>query len=219
MKSKLIAALDVDSYERATQLVRLLREVAGIFKVGSQLFTRVGPGIVEFIHRQGGQCFLDLKFHDIPNTVAKAVEAAAALNVHMVSVHTAGGAEMLQAAARVPGPLILGVTVLTSVPGNVGDEVLRRARLARDCGLAGVVASPQEIRMLRETLGEKFLIVTPGIRPAGAGAGDQKRVMTPREAVAAGADFIVVGRPILEAEDPAVAARQIASEIESGASA
>src|SRR5260221_879676 len=146
MKSKLIVALDVDSYETATGLVRDLRDVVDVYKVGSQLFTRVGPKIVEFINEQGKQCFLDLKFHDIPNTVAKAVESAASLGVFMLTLHTCGGAEMLKAAAQlIPGrPVLLGVTVLTSVGGNVAQEVLRLAQLAHDCGLNGVVASPQE---------------------------------------------------------------------------
>jgi orotidine-5'-phosphate decarboxylase len=214
MKSKLIVALDIENHEKATALVRELSEVVEIFKVGSQLFTRVGPKIVEFINEQGKTCFLDLKFHDIPNTVAKAVESAAALKVHMVTVHTCGGAEMLKAAVAVQHrPLLLGVTVLTSVGGNVESEVLRLARLARDCGLNGAIASPREIHPIRKAIGENFLIVTPGIRPAWAEAGDQKRVMTPAEAVAAGASYIVVGRPIIAAKEPAAAALQITTEM------
>ncbi|MGD0651098.1 MAG: orotidine-5'-phosphate decarboxylase [Verrucomicrobiia bacterium] len=215
MKSKLIVALDVDSYEKATALVKELREVVEIFKVGSQLFTRVGPKIVEFISEQNKKCFLDLKFHDIPHTVAKAVESAATLRVFMLTVHASGGAEMLKAAAQmIPGrPVILGVTVLTSVGGNVQAEVLRLAKLAQQCGLNGVVASPHEIMPLRRTLGERFLIVTPGIRPAWAEAGDQKRVMTPAEAVAAGASYIVVGRPIIAAEKPTAAALRVTTEM------
>ncbi len=208
MKSKLIVALDVDSYDQATRLVEELKEVVEVFKVGSQLFTRVGPKIVDFINRQERRCFLDLKFHDIPNTVAKAVESAAALRVLMLTLHTAGGEEMLGAAASATGPggpVLIGVTVLTSVAGNVESEVLARATLAKSCGLAGVVASPREIKPLRQTFGNEFLIITPGIRPAWAEAGDQKRVMTPAEASAAGADFIVVGRPIIAAEQPAAA--------------
>ncbi len=212
MKSKLIVALDVDSYERATALVEELSAVVEIFKVGSQIFTRVGPHIVEFITGQGKKCFLDLKFHDIPNTVAKAVESATALRVFMLTVHASGGEEMLRAAASVPNrPLLLGVTVLTSVAGNVVGEALRLANLSKECGLDGVIASPQEIRPIRAALGEKFLIVTPGIRPAWSEAGDQKRIMTPAEAVAAGADYIVVGRPIIAASNTAEAARRIAT--------
>jgi orotidine-5'-phosphate decarboxylase len=214
MKSKLIVALDVDDFDRATALVRDLAEAVDTFKVGSQMFTRVGPKIIEFINAAGKQVFLDLKFHDIPNTVAKAVESAAALKVFMLTVHVSGGAEMLKAAAGIPRrPALLGVTVLTSVAGNVGADVRRYALLARDCGLEGVIASPHEIKMLREAMGEKFLIVTPGIRPSWADAGDQKRVMTPSEAVAAGANYIVVGRPIIAAPDPLAAAKRVANEM------
>jgi orotidine-5'-phosphate decarboxylase len=215
MKSKLIVALDVDNYDEAAGLVKDLRDAVEVFKVGSQLFTRYGPKIVEFINEQGRQCFLDLKFHDIPNTVAKAVESAAALKVFMLTVHTCGGEEMLKAAARlIPGrPVIVGVTVLTSVPGNVVGEVVERARLAQKCGLNGVVASPKELPVLRKEFGEKFLIVTPGIRPEWADAGDQKRVMTPAEAVAAGASYIVVGRPIVAAPKPVAAALRILTEM------
>jgi orotidine-5'-phosphate decarboxylase len=215
MKSKLIVALDVDSYERAAALVKNLREVVETFKVGSILFTRVGPKIVDFINEQGRRCFLDLKFHDIPNTVAKAVESAAALQAFMLTVHASGGEEMLRAAAQtIPGrPVILGVTVLTSVGGNVKKEVLRLAGLAQQCGLDGVVASPLEIELIRKAMGEKFLIVTPGIRPAWAETGDQKRVMTPAEAVAAGADYIVVGRPIIAAPHPITAALRVTTEM------
>ncbi len=217
MKSKLIVALDVDGYDEAAALVRELREVVAVFKVGSQLFTRVGPKIVEFIHAQGCECFLDLKFHDIPHTVAKAVESAAALKVRMLTVHACGGEDMLRAAAAVPGrPLLLGVTVLTSVGGDVQSEVVRRAKLAQACGLDGAIASPREIELLRREVGDKFLIVTPGIRPAWAETGDQKRVMTPAEAVAAGASYIVVGRPILAAKKPAEAALRVIAEMAGG---
>jgi len=214
MKSKLIVALDVDSYDRAAELVRQLRDDVEVFKVGSQLFTRTGPRIVEFINTQGRQCFLDLKFHDIPNTVAKAVESAAALRVAMLTVHVAGGEQMLRAASQVSDrPLLLGVTVLTSVAGDVQAEVVRRAQLAKDCGLDGVIASPREIRELRRAMGEPFLIVAPGIRPAGEDAGDQKRVMTPRDAIAAGASYIVVGRPIVADREPRAAAQRILREM------
>jgi orotidine-5'-phosphate decarboxylase len=214
MKSKLIVALDVDSLPEAVALIQKTRNVVDVYKVGSQLFTRVGPGIVTFLREQGKECFLDLKFHDIPNTVAKAVESAIALQVRMLTLHACGGAEMLRAAATVPNhPLLLGVTVLTSAGGNVQGEVLGLAKLAKKCGLNGVVASPREIRPLRELMGEKFLIVTPGIRPAKTEAGDQRRAMTPAEAVIAGADYIVVGRPIITASNPARAALRIAEEI------
>jgi orotidine-5'-phosphate decarboxylase len=216
MKSKLIVALDVDTFEEAATLIRSTRDVVDVFKVGSQLFTRVGPRILTLLREQGRECFLDLKFHDIPNTVAKAVAAAAALNVSMLTLHACGGAEMLRAAAVVPNrPRLLGVTVLTSVAGNVQAEVLRLAKLAKECGLDGVIASPHEIRPIREAFGKEFLIVSPGIRPANAKAADQKRVMTPAEAVVAGASYIVVGRPIIEADDAARAAADIAAEIAS----
>src|ERR1043166_6979933 len=192
MKSKLIVALDVDSYERATTLVKELGEIVDVFKVGSQLFTRVGPSMVEFIHAQGRKCFLDLKFHDIPNTVAKAVESAAAMSVHMLTVHASGGTEMLKAAANVPNrPLLLGVTVLTSVAGNVEKQARQLAKQALVSGCDGVIASPHEIRPLRKALGEHFLIVTPGIRPVWAEPGDQERTMTPAEAVAVGGGYLV----------------------------
>lgn len=214
MKSKLIVALDVDEYEQAAQLVRALAGTVDVFKVGSQLFTRVGPKIIEFINGRGKQVFLDLKFHDIPNTVAKAVAAAGALHVRMLTVHASGGAEMLQAAARVPNrPQILGVTVLTSVAGDVSDRVVELAKLAEQSGLDGVIASPQEVRPIRDATWKDFLVVTPGIRPAGSETGDQQRVMTPREAIAAGASYIVVGRPIIAAADPLKAALQITEDI------
>ena len=214
MKSKLIVALDVDSYERATTLVKELGEIVDTFKVGSQLFTRVGPKIVEFINAQGKKCFLDLKFHDIPNSVAKAVEAAAEMRVHMLTVHASGGAEMLRAASAVPGrPLLLGVTVLTSVAGDVEKQVLELAKTVRLSGCDGVIASAHEIRRLRKAVGEYFLIVAPGIRPAWAETGDQKRVMTPAEAVAAGANYVVVGRPVVAAEKPGAAALRITTEM------
>jgi orotidine-5'-phosphate decarboxylase len=220
MKSKLIVALDVDTLQEAAALIQVTRDVVDVFKVGSQLFTRVGPPILAFLHEQGKECFLDLKFHDIPSVVANAVAAAAALKVSMVTVHACGGAEMLRAAAAVPNrPRLLGVTVLTSVSGDVQAEVLRRAKLAKECGLDGVIASPREIRAVREAMGSNFLIVTPGIRPAKAEAGDQQRVMTPAEAIAAGASYIVVGRPIIGADDPARAAANIAAEIASVANA
>ena len=220
MKSKLIVALDVDSFEEAAVLIQVLADAVDLFKVGSQLFTRVGPRIIEFLHEHDKGCFLDLKFHDIPNTVAKAVESAAALRVRMLTLHTCAGRETLRAAAAVPKhPLLLGVTVLTSVGGEVQTEVLHLAKLAKECGLNGVIASPHEIRLLREAVGKDFLIVTPGIRPAGADAGDQKRVMTPAEAIAAGANYIVVGRPIIAADDPAQAAGKILKEMASTATA
>jgi orotidine-5'-phosphate decarboxylase len=216
MKSKLIVALDVESYQDANALIRTMSDMVDIFKVGSQLFTRVGPRIIEFLNEHGKECFLDLKFHDIPNTVARAVESAAALRVHLLTLHTCGGAEMLEAAAAIPNhPLLLGVTMLTSVGGDVQSEVLRLAKLAKASGLNGVIASPHETRVIREVIGKDFLIVAPGIRPSWAESGDQKRVMTPADAVAAGASYIVVGRPIIAASDPAQAAAHILEEMAS----
>ena len=216
MKSKLIVALDVDSYVRATALVEELGKIVDVFKVGSQLFTRVGPQIVEFLHGHSKLCFLDLKFHDIPNTVAKAVESAAALRVHMLTLHTNGGEEMLRAAAAVSNrPLLLGVTVLTSVAGDARQEVAQRAALAQECGLDGVIASPHEIGWARQATDETFVVVTPGIRPTWAGTDDQKRVMTPAEAVTAGANYVVVGRPIIATKDPAQAAQRLIDEMAS----
>jgi len=217
MKSKLIVALDVDNYERAVELIRELSDVVEIFKVGSQLFTRVGPKIVDYINSQGKSCFLDLKFHDIPNTVAKSIESAAALNVFMLTVHASGGADMLKAASQnIPAkPLILGVTVLTSVGGSVQSEVRRLALLSMNCGLNGVIASPHEVSLLRQCVGEKLLIITPGVRPSWADAGDQKRVMTPADAVAAGANYLVIGRPIIEATKPVAAVLRVTTEMAS----
>lgn len=214
MKSKLIVALDTDSYEAAIRLVQQLNDTVQLFKVGSQLFTRVGPRIVEFLNDNGKRCFLDLKFHDIPHTVAKAVESAAALQVFMLTLHTCGGVEMLRAAAQVePRPALLGVTVLTSVGGDVEATVLQRATLALECGLDGVVASAKELAALRAKLGSAFWIVTPGIRPVGSAVGDQKRVVTPSQAIADGANYIVVGRPIIEAADPALAAKTVVDQM------
>jgi orotidine-5'-phosphate decarboxylase len=214
VKSKLIVALDVDTLDAAAAVVRELGPLVEIYKVGSQLFTRVGPSVIEFLRDQGRQVFLDLKFHDIPHTVANAVAAAAAHRVMMLTVHAAGGEEMLRAAAAVAArPRIVAVTVLTSHAGNVTDEVLARARLALAAGLDGVVASPREVSLLRQQFGPDFLIVTPGIRPAGAEAGDQKRILTPAEAVKAGASYIVVGRPILAARHRAAAARRLLAEM------
>lgn len=214
MKSKIIVALDVDGLERAEQLVQQLSPWVSMFKIGAHLFTRYGPVVVDLVHRYRRDCFLDLKYHDIPNTVAHAVAAAHALSVRMLTVHTAGGPEMLRAASAVqPRPRIVGVTVLTSVAGNVTEEVLARAELALESGLDGVVASPHEIVPLRQRFGNKFIIVTPGIRPVGSDADDQKRIMTPAVAAAAGADYLVIGRPILAAPDPVAVTQQILAEL------
>jgi orotidine-5'-phosphate decarboxylase len=231
-KERLIVALDVSERQKALDLVALLHDHCGMFKVGLEPFCNYGPGLVEEIQQLGGKVFLDLKFHDIPRTVAQAGRAAARLGVAMFNVHIAGGREMLravvqevQAEALEQMPKLLGVTVLTSLgadelQGELGinkqplEQVIFWAELAKECGLSGVVASPQEIAAIRERCGRDFLIVTPGIRPLWAAPGDQKRISTPYQAIRAGADYIVVGRPILQAEDPRQAAQQIIREME-----
>jgi orotidine-5'-phosphate decarboxylase len=227
-RDRLIVALDVASAAQAKRLVGAIGEAAGTYKVGKQLFTAEGPQVVRDLVASGRKVFLDLKFHDIPNTVAAAVRAAAELSVGMLTVHASGGSAMLRAATeaarQVPGkPLVLAVTVLTSlkdadlreigVVGRVVDHALVLANLAQNSGCGGVVASPHEVAQLRKSLGTDLVIVTPGVRPAGAEKGDQARVATPAEAILAGADYIVVGRPITGAKDPAMAAFAIVEEI------
>jgi orotidine-5'-phosphate decarboxylase len=224
----LIVALDVASATEARKTVQALTAVSR-FKVGAQLFTNEGPGLVRELVAAGKRVFLDLKFHDIPNTVAAAVRAAAGLGVSMFTVHAAGGSAMLRAAVEAARqapqpPLVLAVTVLTSlsdadlqeigVAGRTRDHALVLATLAQNCGCDGVVASPHEARLIRQDLGAGFVIVTPGIRPAGAAKADQSRVNTPAEAIAAGADYLVVGRPITGAADPLRATEEIVGEIE-----
>ena len=229
MNHKLIVALDVPTLAAASKLVDTLSPTVDCYKIGKELFTSEGPAVVKMVHDRGAKVFLDLKFHDIPNTVAGAVRAAARLGVWMVNVHVCGGADMMreaaQAAAASPKPpLVIGVTVLTSmneaglkevgVTGSaVGEQVVRLARLAKSNGLSGVVASAQEATTLRRAFGKDFLIVTPGVRPAGSAAGDQKRILTPRDAITAGADHLVVGRPITESADPKAAAEAILKEM------
>jgi orotidine-5'-phosphate decarboxylase len=226
-RERLIVALDVPEEALAMVLVDALAGHVGMFKVGSQLFTSAGPDMVRAIVARGERVFLDLKFHDIPNTVAGAVASAARLGVSLLTVHGLGGKAMLEAAAgAIPamGTRLLAITVLTShderTLGEVGvgrtlpEEVRELARLARSAGIDGVVASPHEVPLLREACGKDLLIVTPGIRPAGARAGDQARAATPAAALAAGADYLVVGRPVTEAADPAAAARAIVKEME-----
>jgi orotidine-5'-phosphate decarboxylase len=229
-RERLIVAIDVPDESLAMVLVDALAGEVGMFKVGSQLFTAAGPGVVRSIVARGEHVFLDLKFHDIPNTVAGAVASAAQLGVSLLTVHGLGGRAMLEAAAGATpamGMRLLAITVLTSHDakslGEVGvvrpldEEVRELARLARAAGIDGVVASPHEVALLREACGSDLLIVTPGIRPAGAKAGDQARAATPGKALAAGADYLVVGRPITEAADPAAAARAIVREMEARA--
>ena len=232
-KQRLIVALDVSTLEQARSLVSELKDLVGMFKIGLELFYSHGPRAVEAVHEQGGRVFLDLKFHDIPNTVAGAARAATRMGVAMFNLHAAGGAEMMRAAAEAAcqeagsgeAPLIIAVTVLTSLGSDalrdeVGltrppmEQVVFWAEQAKDCGLAGVVASPQEIRSIRQRCGEDFLIVTPGIRPVGTVQDDQQRVGTPGEALHAGASYLVVGRPITKAPDRRQAALSIIAEME-----
>ncbi|HEX8069671.1 MAG TPA: orotidine-5'-phosphate decarboxylase [Pyrinomonadaceae bacterium] len=235
MTDKLIIALDVDEVAAARALLGRLRGYAGMFKIGSQLFTNAGPEFVREVVAAGGRVFLDLKFHDIPNTVAGACRAAVRLGVTLFNVHAAGGGEMLRRAAEataeeaarlgVARPRLIAVTVLTSSDAatlrevGVADapaaQVTRLARLAAECGLDGVVASPHEIGAVRETVARPdFIVVTPGVRPRTTAHDDQKRVLTPAAAVRAGADYLVVGRAILNAADPLRAAEEIAAEME-----
>lgn len=224
----LIVALDVSHEDKARVLVQTLGESVSFYKVGKELFTAAGPGIVRELVSGGKKVFLDLKFHDIPNTVAGAVRTAASLGVSMLTVHASGGSKMLKAAAdaaRQSGGrvTVLAVTVLTSmgaedleqvgVSGDVEAQVLRLAGLALNAGCGGIVASAQEASRLRQSLGTGFALVTPGIRPAGGVAGDQARVVTPGDAIRAGANYLVVGRPITASDDPVVAARSITEQI------
>jgi orotidine-5'-phosphate decarboxylase len=234
-RRRLIFPLDVDSVREADRLVRLLAGEVGLFKVGKQLFVHAGPEIVRRVHARGGEVFLDLKLHDIPRTVALASVEAARLGVFMLDVHAVGGREMMAATAgeiaavcrreRLRRPLTIGVTVLTSmedadlhavgVPGTAARQVVRLARLARASGLDGVVASPREVGAIRRAW-PAAVIVTPGIRGSDDAHGDQKRVETPEAAVRAGADYLVVGRPIREAADPVAAARGIVAAMARG---
>jgi orotidine-5'-phosphate decarboxylase len=229
-RDRLVVALDVPTAEEALLLVDRLAGLAGMFKVGSQLFTASGPDLVRGLVARGEKVFLDLKYHDIPNTVAGAVSAACRLGVSLVDVHALGGKAMMEAAVgAMPamGTRLLAITVLTShdaagldelgVAGEVTDTVRRLALLAHAAEVDGVVASPQEVPIVREACGQDFLIVTPGIRPAGARTGDQARSATPATALKAGADLLVVGRPIIDAPDPAGAARAILREMEGAA--
>jgi len=229
MRNPIIAALDVPNVEAALKLAGQISPAVGAFKIGGELFTAAGPDIVRRIRDTGAAVFLDLKFHDIPNTVAKAVTAAVRLDVQMLTVHTSGGLEMMRAAeasaqqaAKADGraaPLVLGVTVLTSSNGStlaetgcepdVVAQVERLARLAVKAGLRGLVCSPLEIVALRKILPAQVQLVTPGIRTGAEKADDQKRTLTPREAIAAGANWLVIGRPIYAAENPRAAAEKI----------
>ena len=225
-KDKIIVALDVPTKKEALGLVAQLRDQISFFKVGLQLYTASGPEVVREIVATGARIFLDLKLHDIPNTVARAVEAAGELGVQMLTIHLCGGGDMIRAAvaARANNMSILGVTVLTSAAqetlGEVGitdkidNQVLRLAALGVAAGVDGLVASPHETRTLRATCGDKIKIITPGVRPKGSDAADQRRVMTPREAIDAGADYLVIGRPITADPNPSKAVAKILRELE-----
>ncbi len=225
MADKIIVALDVPTKKDALRLVEQLRPEISFFKIGLQLYTAEGPEILRAVFSTGAKVFLDLKLHDIPNTVAKAVESASTLGAQMLTIHLSGGGEMIRAATKAKkGQMsILGVTVLTSsteatlreigISDTVDDQVLRLARLGVENGIDGVVASPHEIKPLREKFGDKIKIVVPGIRPTWAETGDQKRTMTPREAIEAGADYLVIGRPITAHKNPGEALEKILPEL------
>lgn len=237
-KERLCLALDVDGLDEATKVARLLKDQVGLFKVGPYLFTKEGPKTVEAIQRNGGKVFLDLKFHDIPNTVANAVRMATKLGVYMLNIHAAGGSEMMRAAVEaveeesqrynLPKPIVLAVTVLTSINDvilseelrikhDVFSQVIHLAKIAQSSGISGCVASPKEILGLRKACGKDFIILTPGIRPVwSATKDDQKRSTTPEEAITRGADYIVIGRPILRSSDPVKATEQVLAEMVKG---
>jgi orotidine-5'-phosphate decarboxylase len=230
-KERLIVALDTESSARAEELIDVLSGEVDIFKVGIAAFTGFGQAVLGKAQSAGKKVFLDLKFHDIPNTVAGAARAAAKKGVFMMNFHCLGGYNMLEAAVKevremktAEKPILLGVTILTSMneedmhsiglSGHLKEKVIELARLAADAGLDGVVASAKEARAIKGEIGEDFLVVTPGVRPGWAARGDQKRILTPKQAISEGADYIVVGRPIIQADDPAAAARKIIEEME-----
>jgi len=231
---RIILALDVPGYDEAIEVVRTFKDQIDIFKIGSELFTSAGPGIVEDINAMGKKIFLDLKFHDIPNTVSKTAIAAAKLRVFMFNVHTSGGFEMMKQAAdtlaqyslekNVPRPKLIGVTIMTSIDNktlrddigvgaDMPEQVQHLASLAQKAGLDGVVASPEDAAGLRASFGEDFLIVTPGIRPSWSAMDDQKRASTPQAALKNGASYIVIGRAITSQTDPLGALKKIEAEI------
>jgi orotidine-5'-phosphate decarboxylase len=229
LNSPIIVALDYDSSDKALTLARQLDPSLCLVKVGKELFTRAGPALIHELHDLGLQVFLDLKYHDIPNTVAAAVRAAADLGVWMVNVHASGGSRMMIAAreaieGHASRPLLIGVTVLTSMSaedlrelgwnGSAEERVAQLAELAANSGLDGVVCSAQESTMLRQQRGDNFALVTPGIRLAGDAAGDQRRVVTPADAMAGGSDYLVIGRSITQAEDPLVTLRGILNDLD-----
>lgn len=243
-RERLVLALDVSNFKKAEELVDKLTDYVGVFKIGNQLFTAEGTKVIKMVQEKGGKVFLDLKFHDIPNTVARAAEVVSKLGVYIFDIHTSGGYEMMKAAVEaskklsfalgISKPLILGVTLLTSINQEIlekeigikkslEEQVVHLAKLAEAAGLDGVVASSWEIKALRAACGEGFVILTPGIRPvclcvtrrqAGKSDDDQKRIMTPQEAIKLGADFIVIGRPIINATNPVKASQEILKEME-----
>lgn len=226
-KDKIIVPLDVPTAQAARELIKAIGGTVGFFKIGNQLFTSAGPAIIEEVRASGSKVFLDLKYHDIPNTVRHAVESASALGVDMLTIHLAGGRAMCEAAVvgrGISNVLILGVTVLTSLDDaalseigfrdSVENEVLLLAELAKDVGITGLVTSPQELTILRERFGSLFTTVVPGIRPSWSESGDQKRILTPRQAVDAGADYLVIGRPITASAEPKRAVQRIVEELE-----
>jgi orotidine-5'-phosphate decarboxylase len=224
----IIVALDVPNEDELSELVVSLSGQVGMFKIGKELFTSLGPRAVSLVRERGGEVFLDLKYHDIPNTVAGAVRAAARLGVSMLTVHASGGTKMIQAAAEASAqsdsrPAIIAVTLLTSLgqsdvddlgySGSPQDAVMRLAALSLSAGAHGLVNSPREVKPLRKKHGDQPLLITPGVRPAGSAADDQTRIATPAQAVKDGADFLVIGRPITKDPDPAAAAGRIAKEL------
>jgi orotidine-5'-phosphate decarboxylase len=235
LKKKVCLALDVDSSEEALRLVSIMKEHVGVFKVGSHLFTKLGPKIIEDVMKLGGEVFLDLKYHDIPNTVANAVRMATRMGAYIVNIHASGGLDMMRAAVeaatseandqQIRKPILLAVTVLTSLTDRILSEELRikhdvlsqvvhLAELAKSAGIDGCVASPKEILAIRKACGNDFIILTPGIRPAWAAEkDDQRRITTPSEAVNNGADYIVIGRPLINAANPAEAAKKVVEEL------
>jgi len=228
-KDKIIVALDYSDEKTALSIAEKTAPYAGVFKVGFELFISAGPSIVKNIHSFGGKVFLDLKLHDIPNTVSKAALAAAELRVFMLNVHASGGVEMMRKTAEElkkieNSPLLIAVTVLTSmnsetlknelnIQATAAEQVTRLAKLAKSAGLSGVVASGEEITAVKNACGKDFKVIVPGVRPEWSAKNDQKRIVTPKQAIERGADFIVVGRPITSAEDVAAAAGKVLSEI------
>jgi orotidine-5'-phosphate decarboxylase len=224
-RERLIVALDFPNQAKALALVSVLSNAVSTYKIGLQLYTSEGPGIIRAIAATGAKIFLDLKLHDIPNTVSKAVAAAGELGVQMLTVHLSGGRAMIEAAvaARSPNLSLLGVTVLTSstpetlsetgVNSGIEEQVLRLAELGKNSGIDGLITSPREVRILRERLGDEMKLITPGVRPSWAAANDQKRFATPGEALKSGADYLVIGRPITADPDPRAAVERVLEEI------